>query len=144
MDDRAWSQEEDIHLNKLYNEDTLSIMDISNVIKRTPGTIISRLLKLQYIVSRSSVRGYKTYKESDLYKEIVSANKDKKEKVDKKKREGRDNKREGVVDNNNNNSITELKKDVQEIKESLKELLTMMKAVYDFENNDNDNDSANH
>ena len=72
-----WTQEEDIQLNKLYNEDMLDIIEISKIHNRAPGGIISRLIKDNYIVNRQSARGYLAYKNSDLYKEIVNNNKDK-------------------------------------------------------------------
>ena len=72
-----WTKEEDIQLNKLYNEDMLDIMEISKIHNRAPGGIISRLFKHNYIVNRQSARGYIVYKNSDLYKQIVSDNKDK-------------------------------------------------------------------
>ena len=75
----AWQQEEDTQLNKLYNEDMIDIIEISKIHNRAPGGIISRLFKHNYIVNRQSARGYIAYKNSDLYKEIVSNNKDKKQ-----------------------------------------------------------------
>ena len=73
-----WTQEEDTQLNTLYNEDMLDILEISKINNRAPGVIISRLFKHKYIVNRQSARGYIVYKNSDLYKEIVLNNKDKK------------------------------------------------------------------
>ena len=73
-----WTQEEDIQLNELYNKDMLDIMEISKIHNRAPGGIISRLTKNNYISNRISARGYLKYKNSDLYKEIVSKNKEKK------------------------------------------------------------------
>lgn len=72
-----WTENEDNQLNKLYNVDMLDIMEISKIHNRAPGGIISRLCKNNYIPNRTSARGYMTYKNSDLYKQIVSANKEK-------------------------------------------------------------------
>ena len=73
-----WKEYEDEQLNKLYNIDFLDIIDISKILNRTPGQIISRLHKYNYISNRTSARGYINYKNSDLYKSIVLSNKDKK------------------------------------------------------------------
>lgn len=140
-----WTQEEDLQLNKLYNEDMLDIMEISKIHNRAPGGIISRLIKHNYISNRISARGYMTYKNSDLYKNIVSNNKDK----DKKKLEIEDVTDKKIrkikeVDNIfisiNKCDYIELKQDVigmkneiTELKNTIKELVEMMKAVYEFE-----------
>ncbi len=73
-----WTPDEDSQLNKLYNENMLDIMEISEIINRAPGTIISRLIKQNYIKTRVSARGYMIYKNSDLYREIVSKGENKK------------------------------------------------------------------
>lgn len=111
---KSWSVEEDIKLNKLYNDASLDIMKISQMHGRTPGAIISRLVKNKHVTKRELARGYKKYVNSDLYKEIVSKNKEKKK---KKEEERRDN-------------VEEIKKDVEEIKNSIKELVDLMKSVY--------------
>ena len=66
-----WTVQEDQQLNKLYNEEQLDIIAISKINNRAPGGIISRLREKKYITTRQSARGYTTYKNSDLYKEIV-------------------------------------------------------------------------
>ena len=72
-----WTENEHNQLNRLYNVDMLDIMEISKRHNRAPGGIISRLCKNNYIPNRTSARGYMTYKNSDLYKQIVSTNKEK-------------------------------------------------------------------
>jgi hypothetical protein len=141
-----WSQEEDIQLNKLYNEDMLDILEISKIHNRAPGGIISRLIKNKYILNRQSARGYIVYKNSDLYKEIVSNNKDKDK--DKKKTEIADKPEKKIkptkIDNilisinkidyiELQNDVKEMKNEIKELKNNIKELVEMMKAVYDFE-----------
>ena len=65
-----WTPEEDLQLNKLYNEEMLNIMDISEIHNRAPGGIISRLIKHNYIENRILARGYIAYKNSNLYNYI--------------------------------------------------------------------------
>ena len=138
-----WTPEEDLQLNKLYNEDMLDIMEISVIHNRAPGGIISRLIKHNYIPNRISARGYMTYKNSDLYKDIVSNNKDKKkpEIADVTEKKIRKNKE---VDNifisinkcdyiELKQDVIEMKNEIAELKNTIKELVEIMKAVYEFE-----------
>jgi hypothetical protein len=138
-----WSQEEDAQLNKLYNEDMLDIIEISKIHNRAPGGITSRLVKKNYIVNRQSARGYIDYKNSDLYKEIVSNNKDKKKTEigdDKPEKKNQPTQIDNILISINKSDYTELQNDVKEmkneikdLKNTIKELVEMMKAVYDFE-----------
>lgn len=72
---KSWLQDDDNLLDNMYNEDMLDIMEISEQMDRSPGEIISRLVKLEFITNRTSARGYILYKNSDIYKEIVSKGK---------------------------------------------------------------------
>jgi hypothetical protein len=127
-----WSQEEDAQLNKLYNEDMIDIIEISKIHNRAPGGIISRLFKHNYIVNRQSARGYIAYKNSDLYKEIVSNNKDKKQTkvADKPEKKIQPTHIDYIE---LQNDVKEMKNEIKELKNTIKELVEMMKAVYDFE-----------
>jgi peptidoglycan hydrolase CwlO-like protein len=127
----AWSQEEDTQLNKLYNEDMIDIIEISKIHNRAPGGIISRLFKHNYIVNRQSARGYIAYKNSDLYKEIVSNNKDKKQNKIADKPEKIKPIQIDYIELQND--VKEMKNEIKELKNTIKELAEMMKAVYDFE-----------
>lgn len=69
-----WYQDEDDQLNDLYNHKMLTILEIAKIHNRAPGGIISSLLRNNYIPNRVSARGYLEYKNSDLYKQIVSRN----------------------------------------------------------------------
>lgn len=117
----------------------LDIMEISEIHNRAPGGIISRLVKQQYIKTRVSARGYMKYKNSDLYKEIV-ANGENKRKLAK---EAAADKKKEVARNSNklNNGeyfdlqqdMMEMKNEIADLKKNIKELVEMMKAVYEFE-----------
>ena len=137
-----WKEYEDEQLNKLYNEDMLDIIEISKIHNRAPGGIISRLFKHNYIVNRQSARGYIAYKNSDLYKEIVSNNKDKKktEIADKPEKKIKPTQIDNILISINKidyielqNDVKEMKNEIKELKNNIKELVEMMKAVYDFE-----------
>jgi hypothetical protein len=133
-----WLKEEDEQLNKLYNIDMLNIIEISKIHNRAPGGIISILCKQNYIPNRRSARGYMIYKNSDLYKQIVSSSKELKK---EKKQEIKNSK---PIDNilisinkcdyiDLQNDVKEMKTEIKELKSSIKELTEMMKAVYEFE-----------
>jgi hypothetical protein len=132
-----WSNEEDNQLNKLYNEDMLSIMEISKIHNRAPGGIISRLRKHNYIPNRKFARGYSEYINSDLYKEIVANRKEERKQTKDKviKSKAIDN----ILININkkyfelHNDIKQMKNEIVELKTTTKELVEMMKAIYEFE-----------
>ena len=138
-----WSQKEDIQLNKLYNEDMFNIMEISKIHNRAPGGIISRLIKHNYISNRALARGYIEYKNSDLYKEIVTVNSVKGKRGPKISDNSEKNKPTQIDDviiniNKNDyielqNNVTEMKNEINNLKNIIKELVEMMKAVYEFE-----------
>jgi hypothetical protein len=131
-----WSSQEDEELNNMYNDKLMDIIEISNIINRTPGSVISRLYKNKYISNRTSARGYITYKNSELYKSIVASG------------EGKKNNKQTTKSNDNisiningihayenielKNDIQEIKNEIKELKNNLKELIQMMKAVYEF------------
>jgi hypothetical protein len=132
-----WSSQEDEELHNMYNEKLMDIIEISNIINRTPGSIISRLCKNKYISNRTSARGYITYKNSELYKSIVSSGEGKKS----NKQPTKSNENISININGINtceyielkNDVKEIKNEIKELKNNLKELIEMMKAVYEFE-----------
>jgi hypothetical protein len=141
-----WSVQEDTQLNKLYNEDKLDIMKISQIHDRAPGGIISRLIKNNCIQNRILARGYMTYKNSELYKEIVANNEEKKRKKsetstsDVKDKKSKHKEVDNILITINKCDYVELKQDViemkneiTELKKSIKELVKIMKAVSAFE-----------
>ena len=135
-----WTPEEDLQLNKLYNEYTLDIMKISEIHNRAPGGIISRLIKHNYIPNRILARGYMTYKNSDLYKDIVYKNKNKPEIAGNIEKIRKNKEADNIFISINKCDYIELKQDVIEmkneitgLKNTIKELVEMMKAVYEFE-----------
>lgn len=115
----------------------MDIIEISTITNRTPGSIISRLCKLGYIPNRTSARGYVTYKNSELYKSIVSAGESKKS--NKQTSKTPDNISISINGINPceytelKNEVKEIKHEMRELKNSVKELIEMMKAVYEFQ-----------
>ena len=141
-----WSQEEDIQLNKLYNEDMLNILEISKINNRLPGGIINRLLNHNYITNRQCARGYTEYRNSDLYKQAVANNlknkedkkreQDEKKEQNKKRKEDEKNRQDEKRKLHNKkieDSIKEIKIEVNEIKNTVNQIYQMLNAIYEFE-----------
>ena len=69
-----WNDEESNQLIKEYIHENLTIIQIGDIHKRTPGYIGYKLKKLGIITNNTMARGYDEYKKSALYNEIVSSN----------------------------------------------------------------------
>jgi len=126
---KPWSKSEDNQLIKEYNEDKLSLLDIYKNHKRTPGAITARLVRLNIIDRRDSIRGYLEYENSDLYKELC---KNKEYKYSEAK-----NNQPLITSSfgslKNSSDILQLQKDVNEIKEKVNNILELMHMIYEFE-----------
>ena len=68
----VWSNSEVEELTNEYNSDELTISEIGDIHRRTPGSISYKLKCLGIIENNTEARGYLNYKSSDLYKEIVA------------------------------------------------------------------------
>jgi IS30 family transposase len=69
-----WNEEEIEQIKSLYNKEQLSIIEIANIHKRTPGTISYQLKKHNIFEKNTDARGYVDYRNSALYAEIVAEN----------------------------------------------------------------------
>jgi len=58
---KPWTSQEDELLSKLYNEEKLDVISISQIHQRAPGGIISRLVKNKIVSDKKTVRGYEQY-----------------------------------------------------------------------------------
>lgn len=76
-----WSIEETEQLRNEYLDKLLTIMQIADIHKRTPGYISSKLKKMDIISVSNQARGYYDYRNSELYKEVVEKYKERKEKL---------------------------------------------------------------
>ena len=133
-----WTEKEENQLNKLYNEDKLDIMKISEIHGRAPGGILSRLKKNKYITHREEARGYDIYKKSNFYKEAVQTNKDKyKNDLTEKFKQQQENENILISINKSNimelqSYVKEMRNEIKELKKGIKELVEMMKVVYEY------------
>jgi hypothetical protein len=139
-----WAQEELTQLIQEYGTDEMTISQIADIHRRTPGSISYRLNNLGIIVHSALARGYAEYKSSDLYKEIVENGKESRsaKKITEKVKEAvvkpdatlvneiieRPQKRVRTA-----NEIAELRAEVSVLRADVKEMLRLMNALYDFE-----------
>lgn len=117
-----WSDNEIQQLKTEYEINEMTISQIADIHYRTPGSISYKLKKLGLISNNILSRGYYEYKNSDLYKKIVEANK------------GNDNfhniKKKIKLPFS---EIYEMRNEILDLKKDVKEILHLMNAVYDFE-----------
>ena len=131
-----WTSEEEQKIIKEYNEQKLDINEIGLVHKRTPGGISSKLAILGIIPDRHSGRGYDKYIQTDLYKEICSINSEKKKQISEKRKEKLEkNKRESSYICIHECDYLELKEELSDVKDELREIKNMIKrlAIYEFD-----------
>jgi hypothetical protein len=128
----AWDAKEIEDLISEYNIKQMTISQIADNHYRTPGVISYKLKNLGIITNNTYSRGYVEYKNSSLYKEIVETGKmadiEKKIKRVIKQKE----KIETIPINKPSNEINEVKKEIENLKNDVKEILRLMNAIYDF------------
>jgi len=133
----------------------MTITEIGNNHKRTPGGIAYALKRLGLIIHHTVARGYAEYRASSLFEEICSQSKKMKEERDtlkeeqlKKKvelavlKEARLKQKEDrmalesiVTTDSPIRELQSLKKEVAEIKQDIKQILFYMTSLYEFETN---------
>jgi len=159
-----WNEHETSQVKKEYETDLLTITQIADIHKRTPGCISYKLKNLGLIIHNSVARGYPEYRTSKLYEEVCTSYKKEDKEKEKQKEERAKAKVERKEDEKKANEIVkELEKDMEEdsssikvpkrmvgimlelesVKNEIKELksdvkwmLFYMKSLYDFEVNE--------
>ena len=115
-----WNNDEVEELIKDYQENNMNINELGKKYQRTPGGICYKLKQKKIIKNNSEALGYKEYKNSSTYKNIVANdvynNKEKSETITIKKSE-----------------YLQLKKDAEEMKECIKKLTTMLSMTQTYE-----------
>jgi len=133
----SWEENELNDIRTEYESKQLTISEIADIHRRTPGSISYKLQKLGIISHYTLARGYDVYKISHLYKEIVTSGK--RSDSDKKlKKEIADTSSKEKIDQINTleKDVSELKTEIKSIKKDVKEILRLMNALYDFESRD--------
>jgi hypothetical protein len=108
---KPWSQEEDVQLVKLYKEDNLDVLKISEIHQRGGRGIIVRLRNLHIIEKDEQARGYDEYLkfiESKDYQEYLSSKKEARKTI--KKEQSQD-------------EIQNLRKEIEDLRIVIKEVV---------------------
>jgi hypothetical protein len=83
----SWDEPELQEIRTEYEDRQLTISQIGDIHRRTPGQIAYALRRIGLVTHNTNARGYFEYYEIELYSEIVSTPKVKSEKVKKEKRD---------------------------------------------------------
>jgi len=141
---KPWTPTDELKLKNLYNDNMLDIMEISSILKREPGGILSRLKKENCITDKREGRGYMTYINSDLYKQ----KQEKRNLSTHGKITTLELKNETIIKETPtkskiklfksdylclNEEVKEMKLEIIELKHTIKEMIEMMKAIYEFD-----------
>ena len=128
----AWGDKELEYLKSYYETKEMTISQIADIHRRTPGSISYKLKGLGIITHNALSRGYLDYKNSNLYKEIIETSKitlNKKEKKEPKLHA----KIKPLQDSTISKEINEIQTEIASLKKDVKEMLRLMNALYDFE-----------
>ena len=136
----TWEENEIEEIKKQYEIEEMTISQIGDIHRRTPGSISYKLNKLGIISHNTLARGYNEYKNSNLYKEIlIKSKREKKEAKNKLERNIETSSSSDISNMSNdsidsNNEILELKNEIISLKKDVKEILRLLNELYDFEN----------
>jgi hypothetical protein len=127
-----WGDSELQEIRTEYENKGLTISEIADIHRRTPGSISYKLIKFGIIANNKQARGYDEYKNSNLYKEIVE-----KGKLNDSERRIKTNLRYETITvppqvNIPFKQLVDLRTDVETLKTDVKEILRLMNAIYGF------------
>ena len=64
---KSWYPDEDAKLINAYKYKPYTIVQLAHIHKRTPGNVMRRLKKLRIVKYTTEIRGYESYRNSDLF-----------------------------------------------------------------------------
>lgn len=129
----AWNDKELEYLKSYYETKEMTISQIADIHRRTPGSISHKLKNLDLISHYTLSRGYLDYKSSNLYKEIIETSKTTKSDKKQKNEARLQAKIKPLQDSTISNEINEIQKEIASLKKDVKEMLHLMNALYNFE-----------
>jgi hypothetical protein len=123
----VWNDKELEDIKIEYETKNLTVSQIADIHRRTPGSIGHKLKKIGLVTHFTLCRGYIDYKNSTLYKEIIlnSMNRNKEPKLSIKPNK--------LTMINQDTEISMMRNEIAELKKDVKEMLRLMNALYDFE-----------
>ena len=139
-----WNEGEYSQVKKEYETDLLTIIQIADIHKRTPGCIAYALQwYLKLIKHNTQARGYAEYKASKLYEEICEGNKKHREEKAAGKEEKVKEKAKAKVERKEgekiaNEIVRELEKDMEEDSSSIKVPKRMVGIMLELESMKNE------
>lgn len=121
-----WNYKELYDIRMEYETNEMTISQIADIHRRTPGSISYKLKNLGLITNTMLSRGYLDYKNSDLYKEIVEKGKcsDAEKKV--KNDETLQVKNKGVLNVKRCKEILEMHNEIADLKKDVRILRKML------------------
>ena len=140
--EQPWTDQEDQTLRIEYVDQLLDIVQIADLHYKTPGQISYRLKRLGITEHYyKEMRGYDRYKNSDLFREIMANPKVrvKTEHTTEKQDIPKGHKKIKMIEEylqiqqEQKEKIEELQLEMKSMKKDIKEILRLMNAVYDFE-----------
>jgi hypothetical protein len=122
-----WNDKEVEDIKTEYEIKRMTISEIADIHRRTPSSIGYKVKNIGLIERYNLSRGYMDYKNSKLYKEIVSniINKNIQSKINTEF--------DMVPTIRRRDEIRMMRNEIDELKKDVKEMLRLMNALYDFE-----------
>jgi len=134
----SWSEDELQQVRSEYEEKHLSISQIADLHRRTPGSISYKLKNLGIIAANTEARGYTEYKNSALYKEIVQSGKrgdttKRKERLERATQPRLQLTSPLIQTDGLSRELLIMKNDIASLKNDVKEILHLIHSIYEFE-----------
>jgi len=123
-DDKPWTREEDMRIKKLYNEHSLTVIEISKIYDRSPDNIIYRLNKYNCIGDDHIPRGCTPRVVSNEEEKVIHVNKIKNKMFEEAWRDKSDKSDYNELCN----EVKEMRNEIKVLKKYIEVLIEMMSS----------------